>query len=218
MTSTPLFSVIIPAYNVLAYLRQAVASVAAHPRAEVIVVDDISTDGTSELADELAESNANVTVVRPEVNGGLGRARNLGMASAKGTDLLVLDSDDYFVDGALDEIEAAIEGVDPDVVQFGYARLFPSGRRQEGIRRAPLQIPGSFTAAEHPEIYGILNVAWNKAYRRAKSASAGRHRSGTPRAPDSRRRHSGSSGCCRPSCSSLDTASDKVRHTPVWES
>ncbi|WP_084102229.1 bifunctional glycosyltransferase family 2 protein/CDP-glycerol:glycerophosphate glycerophosphotransferase [Demequina sp. NBRC 110051] len=172
-TLLPLLSVVIPAYNVPAYLRQAVGSVADAPQTEVIVVDDRSTDATGRIADELAETHATVTVIRPEHNGGLGKARNLGLAHATGDYVLFLDGDDYFVPGALEAIQEVIAEHHPDIIQFGYARLYPNGNAEEGVKRAPLQIEGTFVAKDQPEIYEVLNVAWNKAYRREFLAETG---------------------------------------------
>lgn len=167
------FSIIVPAFNVQGYLRQAVESVAGHPSAEVLIIDDRSTDDTSVLADELAATHREVSVVRPPSNAGLGEARNLGLRHAVGDYILFLDGDDYFVDGAIDRIGRAIRESSPDIVMFGYARLYPNGRADEGIVRSPLQLEGAFTAGAHPEVYTVLNVAWNKAYRRAFLEDAG---------------------------------------------
>ena len=166
VVSDPQFSVIIPAYNVQGYLRQAVMSVAFDEGAEVIVVDDRSTDGTATLADELASNFASVRVVRPDQNGGLGRARNLGMREARGEYIVFIDGDDYLAADALDRLRLAIAEHDPDVVVFGYSRLYPNGDADEGIQREPLQAEAPFTAAERTQILDVLNVAWNKVYRR----------------------------------------------------
>ncbi|WP_297083610.1 bifunctional glycosyltransferase family 2 protein/CDP-glycerol:glycerophosphate glycerophosphotransferase [uncultured Demequina sp.] len=171
--SEPQFSVIIPAFNVQGYLRQAVMSVAGADRTEVIVVDDCSTDDTARLADELAALHSSVRVVRPESNAGLGRARNLGMSHASGEYILFLDGDDYFAPGALEEIRDAVTAQSPDIVQFGYARLYANGDVHEGVKREPLQAPGPFVASERLSIYSVLNVAWNKAYRRKFLEQAG---------------------------------------------
>ena len=82
---TPTFSVIVPAYNVKAYLAECVASVAAQGGTdwECLVVDDGSTDGTDTLADELAAQNPGVRALHRE-NGGLSAARNTGLVAAKG--------------------------------------------------------------------------------------------------------------------------------------
>lgn len=165
--SVPQFSVIIPAFNVQGYLRQAVMSVALDPSVEVIVVDDRATDGTAILADELAETFDSVRVVRPPQNVGLGRARNLGINEARGEYILFIDGDDYLVDGALDRLRVAVADHTPDVVVFGYSRLYANSSVVEGIQREPLQAELPFTVVERPQILDVLNVAWNKAYRRA---------------------------------------------------
>lgn len=165
--SDPQFSVIIPAFNVQGYLRQAVMSVAFDQSVEVLVVDDRSTDGTALLADELAELFDSVRVIRPPENVGLGRARNLGMSEARGEYIVFIDGDDYLVSGALDRLRASIAEYAPDVVVFGYSRLYANGVAEEGVMRAPLQGDVPFTAEDRTEILDVLNVAWNKAYRRA---------------------------------------------------
>lgn len=165
--SSPQFSVIIPAFNVQGYLRQAVMSVALDRSVEVIVVDDRATDGTAVLADELAELFDSVRVVRPPENIGLGRARNLGMSEARGEYIVFIDGDDYLIEGALDRLRVAIADHTPDVVVFGYSRLYANASTVEGIQREPLQAESPFTVVERPQILDVLNVAWNKAYRRA---------------------------------------------------
>ncbi|WP_430868445.1 bifunctional glycosyltransferase/CDP-glycerol:glycerophosphate glycerophosphotransferase [Demequina aurantiaca] len=165
--SDPQFSVIIPAFNVQGYLRQAVMSVALDESVEVLVVDDRSTDGTAVLADELEGLFDTVRVIRPPQNVGLGRARNLGMSEARGEYIVFIDGDDYLVAGALDRLRAAISDHNPDVVVFGYSRLYANGVAEEGVMREPLQAEQPFTAAERTQILDVLNVAWNKAYRRS---------------------------------------------------
>ncbi|WP_062213244.1 bifunctional glycosyltransferase/CDP-glycerol:glycerophosphate glycerophosphotransferase [Demequina oxidasica] len=162
----PQFSVVIPAYNVQGYLRQAVMSVAQYESVEVIVVDDRSTDGTSVLADQLAAEYASVRVERPDSNVGLGRARNLGMREAQGEYIVFLDGDDYLKEGALERLRLTLNEYAADVVVFGYERLYPNGSAVEGVQRSPLQFEGPFVAADHTSILDVLNVAWNKVYRR----------------------------------------------------
>ena len=87
-------SVVIATYNRAAYLRQAIQSVFFQTMTdyEVIVVDDGSTDNTAEVA---AGFGDRIRYLRTD-NGGVARARNIGLSLAKGDYLCWLDSDDLF--------------------------------------------------------------------------------------------------------------------------
>lgn len=91
----PLVSVIIPVYNSVQFLRQCITSVLNIDSAvtEIILVDDGSTDGSSEICDELALQNNNIKIFHQK-NSGVSTARNLGIRHATGEYLYFLDSDD----------------------------------------------------------------------------------------------------------------------------
>lgn len=87
-------SVVIPCYNAAAFLADAVESVRAQtsPVAEVLVVDDASTDDTVAVAERLG-----VTVIRQPENRGPSGARNAGIARAAGDVVAFLDADDAWL-------------------------------------------------------------------------------------------------------------------------
>jgi glycosyltransferase involved in cell wall biosynthesis len=88
-------SVIVPAYNREALLERALASVAAQRGArpaEIVVVDDASTDDTAAVAERLG-----ARVVRHDANRGAAAARNTGIAAATQPWLAMLDSDDEWL-------------------------------------------------------------------------------------------------------------------------
>src|SRR5262245_35960235 len=93
------FSVIIPTYNRLDFIQQAVKSIEAqsHGDYEIIVVDDGSTDGT---ADYLASLGTHVKALH-QANKGPAAARNLGVQHSLGTYIAFLDSDDFWFPWAL---------------------------------------------------------------------------------------------------------------------
>lgn len=95
-TSPPLVSVVIPTYNRLGLLRQAIQSVAAqeYTNYETIVADDGSTDGTADYVTSL--SSPPVRYLRLEHTGIVAATRNAGAGSATGAYLAFLDSDDLW--------------------------------------------------------------------------------------------------------------------------
>ena len=88
-------SVIIPVYNRCGVLRRCVQSVLSqtYPELEIILVDDGSEDGSTELCFRLAEEDSRVRVCRL-VHRGASAARNAGLLRAEGAYLCFLDSDD----------------------------------------------------------------------------------------------------------------------------
>lgn len=107
------FSVIVPSYNVARYVDECVRSAARQEfdgDHEVIVVDDGSTDGTADAVRRLAAELPNVRAFFQANDGAPGKARNRGIAEAKGEYLVFLDSDDVLPPGALARLRAAAHG------------------------------------------------------------------------------------------------------------
>jgi glycosyltransferase involved in cell wall biosynthesis len=101
------FSVIIPTYNRLNFLTNAIKSIRGqtYDGYEIIVVDDGSTDGTP---DYLATVGNEVKWLRQE-NRGPAAARNLGAAKARGSYIAFLDSDDIWFPWTLEVYREAID-------------------------------------------------------------------------------------------------------------
>jgi glycosyltransferase involved in cell wall biosynthesis len=91
-------SVIIPTYNAAAFIREALWSIARQnsPPAEVIVVDDGSTDGSAAIAETMGAS----VLTRPHE--GLSAARNAGIRTASQEWIALLDADDLWEPGKLE--------------------------------------------------------------------------------------------------------------------
>jgi len=96
-------SVICPAYNRSSFLEACFAPVMAIPDAELILVDDGSTDGTLELARILQEryGKERIVVIPLGWNQGAQVARNRGMEQARGEMILFCDSDDVLISSGL---------------------------------------------------------------------------------------------------------------------
>lgn len=98
----PKVSIIIPAYNSIDYLPNALKSVLGQTYSdyEVIIVDDGSTDGTKEWGRELNHSNV---YFLSQENQGSAAARNVGLAKASGDYIAFLDSDDVWAPTKLEK-------------------------------------------------------------------------------------------------------------------
>ena len=121
------FSIVLPVYNVRAYLRDCVDSILSQSFGdfELIAVDDHSPDHSGEILDEYAAIDPRVEVIHLKKNVGLGLAREAGIAAATGEYLLFVDSDDLMAAGSLAAISARIDATDaPDIVVFDYSRQY----------------------------------------------------------------------------------------------
>jgi glycosyltransferase involved in cell wall biosynthesis len=117
--AAPLISVIIPCYNQAHFLGEAIESVLAqtYPHHEIIVVDDGSTDATSEVA----SSYSAVRCVRQR-NAGLSAARNAGVKASRGQFLVFLDADDRLLADALQSGLNCFQGYPECVFVSGHYR------------------------------------------------------------------------------------------------
>jgi succinoglycan biosynthesis protein ExoU len=98
-------AVIVAAHNSARTIARAVRSALAEPEvAEVIVVDDASTDRTVEAARAADDSTGRLFILAQSTNRGPAAARNVAIASANSPIVAILDADDYFLPGRLTEL------------------------------------------------------------------------------------------------------------------
>ena len=91
-----MISIIVPIYNIVAYLSQCLDSLINQTFAEleIILVDDGSTDGCGELCDSYGRRDPRIVVLHKE-NGGLVSARKAGLKVASGQYIAYVDWDDW---------------------------------------------------------------------------------------------------------------------------
>lgn len=112
----PLISVIVPIYNVAPYLRECLNSVInqTYRNLQIILVNDGSTDESENIAREyLSDSRVELIVT---ANGGLSRARNVGLDRARGEYIYFIDSDDYIDLGFVEEMLEIVQKFNVDLV------------------------------------------------------------------------------------------------------
>jgi hypothetical protein len=125
-TRRPRVSVIIPCYNYGQFLPGSIESAVCQDgvEPEVIVVDDASTDGSADIANDLATKHSQVRLLRHSVNTGHVTAFNDGLACATGEFIVRLDADDLLTPGALARA-AGLFGAFPAVgLVYGHPRHF----------------------------------------------------------------------------------------------
>jgi glycosyltransferase involved in cell wall biosynthesis len=138
-SAAPRVSVVIPAYNRAGTVVWSVRSVLGQSfdDIEAIVVDDCSSDGTLEALAQIDDPR--LRTIRLRENGGAARARNAGIAAARGDFVAFHDSDDLWLPAKLEEQVAGLERLGPDYVALYGGKLLygksGSGRYAPGTAK-----------------------------------------------------------------------------------
>lgn len=165
-------SVIIPVYNAEASLERCVNSILVQSlnRIEVILVNDGSTDKSSNICDSYAHKDKRVRVIHTS-NKGVSAARNKGLSQAKGEYVIFVDSDDYIEKQMLERLVTIAERECIDVVISGYNYIQFNG----DIRVRRINLPAEIIIRKEEMRKLIFRKAnqsflwfvWNKLYKRS---------------------------------------------------
>ena len=165
----PLISVIIPVYNVLPYLREALESVLCqtYHHLETIIIDDGSTDGSGSVCDEYL-SDPRVQVIHQE-NRGLSGARNTGFDHATGDYIAFLDPDDAFHPKMIEQLYEALMQQSADLVSCGYDTYETEGCFETEERTEPVKFGTVVSVSGKDAIHDLAEgnfpvIVWNKLY------------------------------------------------------
>jgi glycosyltransferase involved in cell wall biosynthesis len=167
----PTLSVVMPVYNVGAYLPACLDSLMAQTRPpdEIIAVDDGSTDNCAAILADYASRMPNLRVIR-QANGGLSAARNTGLANASGDYLVFLDSDDFLSDNAYEILLVAAEADTLDMVVCNALYHF-EGRQADYPIYAGVPDSGVVSGADwimdRLASRRFLHMVWMHLYRRS---------------------------------------------------
>ena len=161
---SPLFSIIIPVYNVAPYLGECLDSVLAQTISnwEAICVDDGSTDGCGIVLDEYAAKDGRFRVIH-QANGGVSAARNAALDMARGEWLSFLDADDWIEDSYLKDLHEAALSRDCDIALSSVKKVSPNGDTEwvgpiSDCEKAPEDLYVTYNA--------LCAWAWGKLYKR----------------------------------------------------
>lgn len=117
-----LVTIVVPVHNVQEVLGRCLDSLLSqtYRNIEIVLVDDGSTDGSRSICEEYEKKDSRIRFFHQE-NKGLGEARNSGVAIARGTYVMFMDSDDWAASDMVEQlVRAAQEYPDADFVKCGF--------------------------------------------------------------------------------------------------
>ena len=175
-------SIIIPIYNMEAFLGECLDSVLAqsHRDLEIICVNDASTDGSASIIDRYAAVDSRILAVHKAKNEGVSYARNDGLDLATGEFLLFVDGDDWIEPNTCTMALETMKQHGADLVMWSYIREVGSDSRPKRIfdedrifdaAQVRSQLYRRMAGAcgdelKHPENADALCTVWGKLYRR----------------------------------------------------
>jgi len=158
----PTVDVIVPIYNVDKYLDRCLHSLQtqSYARLRVLLVDDGSLDGSTQIAQQYAERHSNFHYLHKD-NGGLGSARNFGIDRIESDLVTFVDSDDWVEP---DFVSSLVDALGPNgkIAVTNYDLVTPEGRVQQ---RFDLAVRNEGDPVKQVLSSGLESSAWNKIYR-----------------------------------------------------
>ena len=137
--SNPYISVLIPVYNGEAYLDQCLNSVVNQSlkNIEIIVINDGSTDGSSEIIENYQNSDNRIRVITKS-NSGYGDSLNIGLDSAIGEYISIVESDDIIPIDFLEQLYSKAISFRPhvDIIKSDYEIFMTDGKIRKNFRKA----------------------------------------------------------------------------------
>ncbi|WP_203258692.1 glycosyltransferase family 2 protein [Hyunsoonleella ulvae] len=165
-----LISIIIPVYNAEKYIERCVNSIVEQTKTfqdvELIIINDGSKDGSTDLLKELAKKNQSISLHEQE-NSGEGATRNTGLQLATGKYIWFIDADDYIDTGIFSSIYNVVKQVKPEMVVLSYKTVNPDGSVVSRFRLKDK----TYTRNELIEASIFNNNVWSKVISRKLIAS-----------------------------------------------
>lgn len=157
-----LVTVVIPVYNVEAYLKECLDSIVnqSYENLEILAVNDGSTDSSLMILEGYAAKDSRITILNKE-NGGLSDARNYGISHAHGETICFIDGDDVIDRDFVYRLKEALDASNADIAVSDMCYFYEDGHTEESDG-------GNFrqgSVRETPSLIRINNSACNKLYK-----------------------------------------------------
>lgn len=163
--SSPLISIIVPVYNVEPYVSKCLESILrqTYQNIEIIIIDDGSTDGGSDICDAYAHKDKRIKVIH-QSNEGLSGARNVGLRIAKGEFIGFVDSDDWIEADMYEYLLQNIQQQDADIAICGKWLEWPKHGQVISVD-SMVRMDRLNALSELIQDKVVQNYAWDKRYR-----------------------------------------------------
>jgi glycosyltransferase involved in cell wall biosynthesis len=163
--SRPAISIIVPVYNVEKFLGRCLDSIFKQQFSsvfEVIAVDDCSTDNSLHVLKEYQKREKRLIVIEHEINKKLSCARKTGIRASTGEYIMHVDSDDWLLPNALEDLHQVISKNLVDVLVFNYLRENDLGKQTkiEAIKE------NKFVTNKNEVLELFQGACWNKIVKR----------------------------------------------------
>ena len=162
----PELSIIVPIYNVEAYLSRCIDSVLAQTFTdfELILIDDGSPDRCGEIMEEYAAKDSRIVTIH-QVNKGVSAARNAGLRIVRGTYIGFVDPDDWIEEEMYEEIIRTMKNTGAQLGICSWRDCYPDGTTRDYIADVPRIMDRN---ALFKEIFAIPRTVagsnWNKVF------------------------------------------------------
>lgn len=153
------YSFIVPVYNTEKYLKKCLDSLVnqTYKDFEIIVVNDGSTDKSSNIISKYQKKYKNIIVIDKE-NEGLSMARNRGVQKSSGKYIIFVDSDDYVSNKLLEEVDKKID--DSDILRFQIATEDEDYTKINEYHEEGFESMCGYDAFKNLSSYHFVEPAW----------------------------------------------------------
>ena len=170
----PLISIVIPVYNVEAYIEHCIHNILSqtYRNLEVIIVNDGSPDDSIKIAKELTKDDPRFIYIDKE-NGGQSDARNAGLDIATGDYIFFCDPDDFMFEKSIENLYYASQLTEADIVVGSFCRFeegmfyfYPKPKEDELL--FPLSARDAIKGMDSMEDYTLLrySAVWGKLFKK----------------------------------------------------
>ena len=170
----PLISIVIPVYNVEAYIEHCIHNILSqtYRNLEVIIVNDGSPDDSIKIAKELTKDDPRFIYIDKE-NGGQSDARNAGLDIATGDYIFFCDPDDFMFEKSIENLYYASQLTEADIVVGSFCRFeegmfyfYPKPKDNELL--SPLSARDAIQGMDSMEDYTLLrySAVWGKLFKK----------------------------------------------------